>query len=176
VAVERLVGVGVVADGEVVVLPGQQPPVTAAVVELDAPSLEGVVGVRVCAALVVAQVVGGVARPVPIEVTQARLPSVRPRQPAQEVVERPVLHHHHDHVVDARLRRGWELSRRGIGLLFTVVLGVWVGGRRDPRAPERGCTEGGSGAGEQMTASDAHERDGIGAMGPDRPAKGGMRS
>jgi hypothetical protein len=73
------------------------------------------VGIRVAAALEVGQVVGGPRNAVPIRVLEPRLLTVGTRQPAEEMVEGAVLHHADDHVVDARLLRPRERTRRGRG-------------------------------------------------------------
>ena len=108
-----LVVVGVVADREGVGggqrHPGVggrgggplQEPVHLAEVVLDQEAFPAVVGVAVPAALEV-----GGQRIVGIEVAVRRqvdhvVAAVGVRQPAEEVVERPVLHHEHDHVLDA---------------------------------------------------------------------------
>jgi hypothetical protein len=79
-----------------------EPAIAGAAVELDAAALVAVIGVRVGAALVIGREPDGLVRhAVLVEVDEAFLPTVGLRQPAEEVVERPVLHHHDDDVLDA---------------------------------------------------------------------------
>ena len=101
VTVEPEVGLRVVADRELVVLPRAQPPVAATAVVLHAAALERVVRVRVRTALVVGQVVRAPGDAVAVDVREAGLLAVGAREPAQVVVEGAVLHHQHHDVVDA---------------------------------------------------------------------------
>ena len=105
--------VGVVADRERVGLSQRHPRVVSrgggplqesvhlAEVVLDQEALPAVVGVAVPAALEVGgQAVVGVVVAVRRREGQV-VAAVSPGQPAEEVVERPVLHHQHDYVLDA---------------------------------------------------------------------------
>ena len=90
------------------------------------------------------EVVGGVRDAVPVAEAQARLLAVRAGEPAQEVVEGAVLHHHHDHVLDAGVGRGGQ--RRG-------------GERRllgEPPAGPGGEESGGAGGAEQVSTGESH--------------------
>ena len=70
-----------------------------------------------------------------VEVGQARLHAVRPRKPAEEVVEGAVLHHEEHDVLDARQSR-----RRQHGRL----------GQPGPDAPEAAEGEGAGGRGGSL--------------------------
>ena len=110
---ERPVGLGVEADGiGVVVAPGEV--VHGPAVELVAPALVGVVGVGMGTAHGIGEMGVGVQRAVGVGVLQRRrvLHAVGAGEPAEEVVEAPVLHHHHDHVLDARPARVGEERRQ----------------------------------------------------------------
>ena len=48
---------------------------------------------------------------VPVGVDEAGLPAVRVRKPAEEMVERAVLHHHHDDVLEPRALGSRERCR-----------------------------------------------------------------
>jgi hypothetical protein len=61
------------------------------------------VGMRT-ALVIGSQPVGAVRHSCLVQVGQPGLPAVGPRQPAQEMVEGPVLHHHDDNVVDAEFK------------------------------------------------------------------------
>jgi len=102
----------VVADGvDVVDLAarwGLQPPVVATVVELDQPSIPGVVGVGVAAAGEIgAQVVRRVLVTVQVRVPETLLPPIGAGQPSEQVVEGAVLHHEDDDGVE---RASWGLT------------------------------------------------------------------
>jgi hypothetical protein len=88
----------VVADGKGVI--DQQPTVAGTIVVLGAPTLVGVVGVRVAAALERTEVVGRMGHTGFVPVGQSGLLAVGTWQPSEEMVERPVLHADHDDVVD----------------------------------------------------------------------------
>jgi hypothetical protein len=98
---ERQIGLGVVPDRERVILACLQPPVTTAIVQLDPATLVGMIRVVVAAAGVIGEVMGRVFQSVAVGERQPGLLTVRAGQPAEEVVERPVLHHHHDDMLDA---------------------------------------------------------------------------
>ena len=106
---ERQIGLVVVADREHVAL-GAQEPVHPAAVELGPAAVPGVVGVEEPAALVVVgEPVVAYVRPSTVGEAQAGLAAVGSGQPAEVVVERPVLHHQHDERVDR------QVARRGDG-------------------------------------------------------------
>ncbi len=99
---------------------GEEEAVALAAVQLRPPRLPLVLGVHVRTALVVVvQVPGRVERPGEIGVAQAGLAPVGAREPAQEVVEGPVLHHQDDDVLERRvlprpeLRGAWPRGGRG---------------------------------------------------------------
>ena len=105
-AEERQILLAVVADGEEVAAGREQPAVAGAVVPLDACALVGVVRIGVRAALEVGRErIRLVRDAVRVEIRQPRLLAVGSRQPAGEMVERAVLHHHDDDVVDPGLSR-----------------------------------------------------------------------
>jgi hypothetical protein len=110
--IEREVLRGVVADRELVVL-SEQPTVARAVRVLRSPAFPRMIGIRMCAALELAQVVRHVFDAGRIAEREAGLSTVGTGQPSEEVVERAVLHHHDDDVIDARSTRQWQLRRRG---------------------------------------------------------------
>ena len=58
-----------------------------------------------CAALVIGEVVRRVRHSLVIAVRESALAAVGTRQPAEEVVERPVLHHQYHEVVDPGVGR-----------------------------------------------------------------------
>jgi len=102
-AEERQVLLPVVADRIEVVAVRAQPAVARAAVPLDPGAVVGVVGIGVRAALEVGRErVGPVRHARRVEVRDPRLFPVGARKPAHDVVERAVLHHHDDDVVDAR--------------------------------------------------------------------------
>ncbi len=91
-----------------------QPAVARAVTPLDACAVVGVVGVSVRAALEVGREREGLmCNAVGVDVREACLLAVCAGQPAQHVVERPVLHHDHDDVVDSGARRLRQPRLRG---------------------------------------------------------------
>ena len=99
-AEEGKVFLAVVADGEDVV--GAQPPVTRAAVVLHPSPGIGVIGIAVTAALKVrGQRKSRMGNAGGVDVREPRLLAVGAREPAEEMVERPVLHHEHDDVLDA---------------------------------------------------------------------------
>ena len=89
----------VVTDRERIV--DAEPAVAPGVVVFHAPALVRMVRIRVTAPLEIrSEGIGGVAHTGRIEVGEPGLPSVGIRQPSEEMVERPVLHHHDDDVLD----------------------------------------------------------------------------
>ena len=113
-AEERQILLPVVADRIEVAAGLAQPAVARAVVPLDAGPVVGVVGIRVRAALVVGrQRVRRVGCARRVDVRESRLFPVGAGQPAHDVVERPVLHHHDDDVVDPRGAGLGQARRRG---------------------------------------------------------------
>ena len=98
---KRQVAVTVIADGIIVVHAGAQPAVARAAVVLDAAALERVIGIGVRAPLEI----GGEGMrllqvPIAVRVLQAGLPPVSAVQPSEQVIERAVLHHDDDDVID----------------------------------------------------------------------------
>src|SRR5206468_10581656 len=88
----------------------------------------------------------GVASAAAIGVAQPRLHAVGAREPAEEVVERAVLHHEHDDVLDA--------GCRGVGQQATYELRAR---RRDDRAiaaSERDAAGRGGGGRQERAARD----------------------
>jgi len=99
----------VVADRERIV--DAEPAVAAAAVVLHTPALVRMVRIRVTASLEIrSEGIGWVAHAGRIEVAEPGLPSVGIRQPSEEMVERTVLHHHDDDVLDPA-RAGIERQR-----------------------------------------------------------------
>ena len=99
----------VVADRERVVVARAQEAVHGAAVDLGAPAVPRVVGVVEGAALEVGrQAVGGERLPIVRRVGEPVLAPVGPGQPAQVVVEGPVLHHQHHEGVDGEVARGGQ--------------------------------------------------------------------
>src|SRR5256885_15539664 len=128
----------VVANGVHIVR--TEPTVTATAVVLDPPTLVRVVGIAVSAALEVGcERVRLVARPGGVEVGETRLPAVGVRQPTEEVIERPVLHHHEDHVLEAGGRGVRDIAalqaaqQRCCDRLVTAPDGERAGRRRGTR-------------------------------------------
>jgi len=105
-AVERQIALQVVAEC-VVVVGALAEAVELAPRVLDPAAGVGVVRVVEAAALVLGQVMGGVPDAVVVGIAQTGLPAVRAREPAQVVVEGPVLHAQEHDVLDPAGRGRW---------------------------------------------------------------------
>jgi hypothetical protein len=106
---ERHVGFFVVADRERVAV-GAQEAVHAPAVEFGAPALPRVVVVEMATALEEIEAVRGQRLTGAVGELQPGLASVGPRQPAEVVVERAVLHHQHHERVDREVARRRKLD------------------------------------------------------------------
>ena len=115
-AIERQVVARVVAD-RVFVVRAHEPAVAGAVVVLGTTARVGVVGVGVPAALELGEVGRRVGDPAGVEVGEPGLLAFGSREPPEEVVERPVLHHQDHDVLDSRLagrrQHRWREHARG---------------------------------------------------------------
>src|SRR5262245_47984026 len=105
-----------------VVVAGAQPPIARAAVELDAPASIGVIRIRMAASLKVrGERVGRLQHTRPVRIREPCLAAVRARKPSEKMIERSVLHHEHDDVLDARVLRFGKLVRRRPGQERTRV-------------------------------------------------------
>ncbi len=104
------------------------------------------------AALIRAQVMGVVGLAVAVGVGETGLLAISARQPAEEVVEGPVFHHHQDDVIDPGRGRGRQGGRA-------------AGGRSGDPLPagQRNDTGGRGRTGEKRTL--AHRGRGLGRLG-----------
>src|SRR5207249_8141092 len=92
-----------------VVAPGAQPAVARPVVPFDAAAVVGMVRIGMRAALEVRRERKGLMRSARgVRERETRLLAVRVRQPAEQVVEGAVLHHHDDDVVEPGTSRARE--------------------------------------------------------------------
>ena len=159
-AEDRHLRLFVVADRELVAGElGLEPPVALAVVVVLDHSLPGVVRVLVAARLGVGAERGGVEGAALVAgEAQAGLLAVHSRHPAEQVVERAVLHHQHDDGVERSLGRvGHPADAARLRASPTAT--VWPRGRRRPRTARAARfhrEQGGRarGSGHQPTASE----------------------
>ena len=100
---EGKVALPIITDGvHVVARAIEQPAVGAAIIVLDPPIRIGVPGVIETAPLIVRRLrMRLMLNTHTIDITQAGLLSVPAWQPAEEMIKRTVLHHHHDDVLES---------------------------------------------------------------------------
>ena len=143
------VGPTIVANGVFVVVARAQESVAGAVVELNASAVEAVIRIRMTAALKVGSERRR-AMPDAVVVGEplAFLLSVCAGCPTEHVIERPVLHHHDDDVLDPGFL--WATGERKIEC--ALRLGHPKGARQSVGASERVHARGDRGASQQPAA------------------------
>ena len=109
---ERKLRFGIVADAEVVIRSSAQPSIHFSTVDFAASPSVGMVGIGMRAADEIREVICRVSYALRIKVSEASLRATRPWQPAQEVVEAAILHHHDNDMLDAGSGRIGKLCKR----------------------------------------------------------------